>query len=117
MFRLLANVLLWLTGLIMPVMIACAYGMQYKFSKQGKVVDAQTQAGIPGIAVDCLLGEAETYEALTDADGFYEIWYNEPCDNLRARDPDGAENGGSYAEQTVPWCEACETVVIELTKE
>jgi hypothetical protein len=110
----IAKILLWIIGVAIPVVIAACYGMPYKFSKTGKVVDAETKAGIDGIQVTCVQGGQDEDVAFTYS-GDFTLWYDIPCDTLQIKDVDGAQNG-EYQDREIEFCESCDTLSIELLK-
>ena len=50
---------------------------------------------------------------MTGPDGVYSFKFDPlaPCENLIFRDVDGAENGGTFVERTVPADQACDKTV------
>lgn len=112
--RTLKRALLWIVGTAIPITIAACYGVAYRFSKSGRVVDAATSVGITGVEVTCLVNNAEESLAYSGADGGFELSYDKVCDEVRAADVDGAENGGTYAAKTVAFDEDAAELVIEL---
>ena len=115
MMRYVSRFLLWTTGLVVPVMIAACYGMSYAFTKCGKVVDAESKAGIGNIEVTCMRDGVAGGGSYTDVEGGFCLGYDEPCDTLEAVDVDGEENGGEYQSKSVPF-DGEDDVTIKLTK-
>ncbi len=102
--RFVAESLLWLTGLVMPVFIACGYGSPYKYSRRGQVIDAETRAGLKGIQVSCLLSGNVTHSTTrSQSDGSVDLEYDKPCESVRGDDTDGDAGGGLYQSTTVPF--------------
>lgn len=97
----IARFLLWVLAVAIPVVIAACYGMPYRFVR-GRVVDARTQKGLKGIEVTCMRDGQATDSTYTWDDGSFEVGGNASCDEVVARDIDGVDNGGSYAEETAP---------------
>ena len=114
LFRPLARLLLWLTTVAIPVFIAACYGAPYRYSKTGKVIDAESEDGIDGIQVTCVEGDYETSMAYTGPDGVFWLSYDAPCDALRIEDVDGEDHGGVYLPRTVPFDEDCAELTVEL---
>ena len=113
-----AKFFLWIIGVAIPVVIAACYGMPYRYGKTGRVVDAETQAGINGLKVSCLKGGAEIGMDYSSPTGYFDIGYDQPCEFVQVTDEDGELNGGIYLEQTVPYCEGCpEQLVIPMSKQ
>ncbi|MEK7705105.1 MAG: hypothetical protein AAB426_09115 [Myxococcota bacterium] len=114
--RVVKKALLWVVSTAIPVTIAACYGVAYRFShsQSGRVLDAATSNGIAGIEVTCLVADGEQSTTYSREDGAFELPYEEPCDSVRAADVDGAENGGTYATETVPFDENADELVIEL---
>lgn len=95
-----------------PVVIAACYGMMYRYSRAGKVVDASTGTGIPGIQVTCLRGGLQDGLAMTDASGGFLLDYD-ACDELEAKDVDGTENG-SYQTKKIPFPPGSDDITVSL---
>lgn len=113
--KLISKFFLWLIGVAIPVVIAACYGAPYGFSKSGKVIDSDSKSGINNIQVSCLSSGVEQDMAYTGSDGSF--WLNyDYCDELKIEDIDGEENGGTYLPRTIPFCEECEDLTIELHK-
>ncbi|OIP38846.1 MAG: hypothetical protein AUK47_10965 [Deltaproteobacteria bacterium CG2_30_63_29] len=110
-----SRALLGFMGFVVPVIVAACYGVPYRFTKAGKVVDSVTKVGIGGIRVSCVNDGTVNDATVTAEDGTFAIWYDTPCEELRAEDPDGTENG-EYTEQVVPFCEECPEMVIEMAE-
>lgn len=132
------NMLLRLMALAVPTVIAACYGVVAdddfgddggtgsKDRKTGRVVNANTGVGIPGIRVTCLRTRdadggtldvpEETGGAHTDSRGNFMVSVSHPnqCTLIRAEDVDGADNG-SYQPNTVSSCETCTNQEIPLT--
>ena len=113
--KLLARFCLWLIGVAIPVFIAACYGMPYRFTKNGRVVDAATGVGINGIKVTCLDGARDYNYSYTYGNGGFELDYDRPCDAIRVDDVDGVANG-QYESTQVPFCEDCPDLTIELNR-
>jgi putative lipoprotein (rSAM/lipoprotein system) len=108
------RVLLWIITVAIPVTIAACYGVAYRFSALGKVVDADTGDPIEGIQVSCLDADGLDMSTVwSDEQGQVTIDYDEPCDKLRAVDVDEAENG-SYASKDVPFDGNASETLIEM---
>lgn len=114
--RIIAKFFLWLTTIAIPVVIAACYGMAYKFTKTGHVVDSETKAGIQGISVSCMVGGNVEAADTTYEDGSFWLEFNTACDELLVEDVDGEDNGGQYVDRSVPFCKDCEDITIELHK-
>ena len=114
--RIIAKFFLWLVTCAIPVVIAACYGMAYRYSKTGHVIDSETKEGIQGIEVTCLVGSDEHSMTYTGEDGYFWLEYDVRCDKLRIDDVDGEDNGGLYVGRTVDFCKDCEDITIELHK-
>lgn len=114
--RLLAKYLLWLIGVAIPVFIAACYGMPYRYTKQGRVIDRDTKQGINAIKVTCIRAGSTQITSYSGPDGGVDLDYDLPCDELLAEDTDGPANGGTYLAATIAYCEPCGDFTIELTK-
>jgi hypothetical protein len=114
--RLVARCFLWLLTVAVPVVIAACYGPMYRFSKSGKVIDSQTKEGINNIQVTCLRNGYEQDVAYSLTTGQFDIYYDAACDELLFEDIDGEENGGTYVQRTVEFCEECPEMTVELHK-
>jgi len=114
--NLCARFLLWLIGVALPVFIAACYGMPYRFSKQGRVIDAETKQGIPNIMVSCVRAGRDEFTIPSWENGRFELSYDLPCDELRLEDTDGEENGGRFEAKTVPFCESCDEITVEMSR-
>jgi len=108
--------LLWLIGVAIPVFIAACYGMPYQYSKRGRVVDRQTQEGIPNIMVTCVRAGNDQFSIPSWDDGRFELSYDLPCDDVRLTDTDGVDNGGEYKQRVVSFCDTCGDIVVEMDK-
>lgn len=97
-----------------PVVIAACYGMAYRYSRAGKVVDATTSSGIAGLRVTCVKGGAET-TVRTGDDGSFTVRAPGPCDELRIEDGDGDQNG-AYAAKTLPYPPGDDEIRVVLDK-
>ncbi len=114
--RTISRFLLWLVTAALPVVIAACYGMAYRFTKSGHVVDSETKEGIPGIKIACMVDGNETATDYTYDDGSFWLEFNTACDHYRVEDVDGEDNGGLYVARDVDWCKDCEDITIELHK-
>src|SRR5512133_1792119 len=103
--RWLARAALAALGSMTSVFIACAYGVPWRYSKSGHVLDSATKQGIPGISVACVGGvlgaQQVVKETTTGVSGGWALGVD-GCDALVFADVDGAENG-AYAGTTVPF--------------
>jgi len=111
--RMVCRFFLWLIGVAIPVFIAACYGMPYQYTKQGRVIDRQTQGGIGHIKVSCVQSGQTSTTTYTDAQGQFILDYDIPCDELQVTDVDGADNG-AYQQRAVPFCDDCPEIVVEL---
>lgn len=111
----IARFLVWILAVAVPVVIAACYGMPYRYVR-GRVVDARTQKGIKGIEVTCMRGGEAADSMYTWEDGGFEVGGIDSCDEVLARDIDGVDNGGIYAEKTAP-VQGDSYVSIELSPE
>jgi hypothetical protein len=100
-----------LTGMS-TVFIAACYGVPYPEHVTGRVRDALTLLGIPGIRVGCLDGGDETSYDLTDEAG--DFYVPGSCAELRVEDVD-AEANGAYASKTV-LAEGLREVIVDLDR-
>ena len=114
--RTIARFFLWLVTAAIPVVIAACYGMPYKYSKSGHVIDSETKEGIQGIQVTCVVNDSDYSMAYTYEEGAFVIEYDADCDALRVEDVDGEDNGGTYLPRTVAFCKDCQDITIELHK-
>lgn len=90
------SVAMWLLRAVtttVPVVIAACYGMAYRYTRQGRVVDRATGQGVAGMKVTCAQGGAT---ASTGADGAFTLPDDDRCDSVQVEDADGAANG-AYA--------------------
>lgn len=109
--RWLARAALAALGSVTTFFIACAYGVRWSYEKSGRVLDAGTRQGIPGIAVACAAPQGPPYnETRTGAGGAFSLGVD-TCAALTFTDVDGAENG-AYAPVTVPFAPGDESGVI-----
>lgn len=101
--RLLKKALLWLITGVIPVVVAACYGVMYTFTRNGKVVDADTGEAIQGIQVSCAVGNRSNVidTSYTDAYGTFYIAADTECDAYIFTDVDGDQNGGTYEEVVV----------------
>jgi hypothetical protein len=131
----IARFLLRMMTLAVPVVIAACYGVPQDYTlRNGRVVDKDTQRGIPGIKVTCLTGDAGIFSTLTNGsmvdaglttldagasteDGTFQLNGGVDCTSLLAEDVDGPANGGSYAPVTQPFDSAATTITILMTKQ
>jgi hypothetical protein len=114
--RWLARAALAALGSVVSVFIACAYGVPYRFVKTGRVVDATTAQGIPGIRVGCVLGGGMAEARTSDAEGRFALEIESTCDALAFDDVDGAQNG-AYASKSLPFTEGDEyDLLVELDR-
>jgi hypothetical protein len=112
--RWLARAALAALGSVVSVFIACAYGTPWRYVKEGRVVDATTGEGIPGIQAGCLLAGGLVSSDLSDGEGRFALRVDSRCDEVGFTDVDGADNG-AYAPQALPFTEGDETdLLIEL---
>lgn len=112
--RWLARAALAALGSVVTVFIACAYGVPWRYVKAGRVLDAATGQGIPGIRAGCRLGAGLVSYDVADADGDFELHVDSRCDELRFDDVDGAANG-AYASTALPFTDGDELdLVVEL---
>ncbi len=110
------KLLLGVMGVVVPVIVAACYGVPYRFSKSGKVVDKTTGQGVPSLDVVCVSGNNEADLTVTGVDGVFDLWYDQACDAVLIRDVDGDTNG-VYGAQRVDFCEDCDPWVIEIDQE
>ncbi len=115
--RRFARFFLWLMGVAVPVFLAACYGMPYRFSKIGKVIDSESKTGINGIEVSCLNNEQVLDVSHSYEDGKFEIWYDQPCDVLVFEDVDGEENGGLYSQKQIVFDEDTDNIIVEMDQE
>lgn len=106
--------MLWLLGVAIPVFLAACYGMPYRFSKTGKVVDRATGDGIYGLKVSCP-ANGYSQSDYTNPDGSFTLFYDTPCERLEISDTDGDDNG-RYQDKAVPFCDECAEQVVELER-
>ncbi|HCF56940.1 MAG TPA: hypothetical protein DFS52_02950 [Myxococcales bacterium] len=111
-----------LLGIVAPAALAScgtqiqpAYGVPVRFDIAGKVVVRDKGVGIPGIKIDCLKADQQPFTAAySEKDGQFGVYGI--CDQLRAEDIDGAENGGPYQTATVDVVAGDENVLIKMEK-
>jgi len=106
MLKNIARACLRVVMLTLPVVIAACYGMPAKFSKNGKVIDKQTQAGIADIRVSCVEanGTVSASASSYGTDGAFILYYDTACDHLDATDTVTNYAGAArYQETTVPF--------------
>jgi hypothetical protein len=103
-------------GSMTSVFIACAYGVPWRYEKQGTVRDAVTKAGIPGVSVACTspaAGGGVVATTRTDDAGRFSLGVD-GCGALAFSDVDGAANG-TYASATVAFTPSDERdMIVEL---
>ncbi|MGI5863423.1 MAG: hypothetical protein ACOX6T_15405 [Myxococcales bacterium] len=115
-----SRILFRLLGIVAPAALtSCgpqvqpAYGAPVRFDIAGRVVVRTKGTGIPGIKIDCLkAGQQPFIAAYSDKDGQFGLYGD--CDQLRAEDVDGAENGGPYQTATVDVTLGDENVLINM---
>ncbi|MBN2497161.1 MAG: hypothetical protein JXR96_21390 [Deltaproteobacteria bacterium] len=112
--RLISKFLLWIVSALSSVAIAACYGTFYEYDRSGRVLDAETLAGIPGIQVTCLAGGQELDVTFTYDDGRFTVYAYEACEQLCFEDVDGEQNGGEYARRCVPDSADCPEITVEL---
>ena len=118
--RAIHRLILWLITALIPVTIAACYGYMVEYTRStGRVLDAESKSGIPGIACTCFIGSYEEDMVTSDADGRFELWAYEKCDEIRFEDVDGVNNGGLYEGRRINLAghEDCEDLTIELHNE
>ena len=100
--KILKKALLWLITGVIPVVVAACYGVMYTFSKNGKVVDADTGEAIQGIQVSCAVGNRSNVidTSYTDSYGNFFIAGDTECDAYIFADVDGDQNG-TYEEVVI----------------
>jgi len=135
--KLIKHSLLWMLTAAVPVFIAACYGINYQYSKKGRVLDKETRAGIANIEVSCVdpaavapvvdAGAGEDAGATEDAgyrpsgfsssdDGSFYWGGFEPCNKLKFEDIDGQENGGLYLTKIEPFSDSEQELVVEMEK-
>jgi hypothetical protein len=115
--RQLARALLKLATLAIPVVIAACYGVQYAFSKSGKVIDKSTHAGINGIKVSCVLADGTVEsECYSDSEGSFVLMFDNACSKVTAEDVDGTENG-KYSRAEIAYSEESSVLLLEMEPE
>ncbi len=112
--RWLARAALAALGSVTTLFIACAYGVPWRYSKSGHVLDATTRQGIAGIQVACVDGQGQVLrDTRSAADGVFSLGVD-ACDALAFADVDGADTG-AYAPASVPFTPQDESgMVVEL---
>jgi hypothetical protein len=100
--RWLARAALAALGSVTTLFIACAYGVPWRYSKSGHVLDATTRQGITGIQVACVDAQGQAVRETRSASGGVFSLGVDSCDALAFSDVDGAANG-AYAPTTVPF--------------
>ena len=118
--KILARATLRILGILAPAaLVSCEstiqppYGVPVRLGVSGKVIVRKSGVGVPGIRIDCLKADSPPYAAAySKKDGVFEI--SGACDQLRAEDVDGAENGGPYQAATVDVEPFDENVLIKL---
>jgi len=135
--KLIKRSLLWMLTAAVPVFIAACYGINYQFTKNGRVLDKTTRAGIANIEISCAdpadvapivdAGSGEDGGATEDAgyhasgfvsgaDGSF-FWGSETaCNKLKFEDIDGQENGGLYLTKIEPIDTTDKELVVEMEK-
>ncbi len=112
-----------------PVVLAACYGPPSKVYdenqeldqvppnlKSGKVIDAGTKSGIPGIRVSCLVEGTEYGSTVSGADGAFSTMNMPACQSLSFTDVDEGDNGGRYGARSVPSEELAAECLVELNK-
>ncbi len=120
---------------ISPVFLAACYGPQYypmdttyprnselvddgqtEVVRNGRVVDAVTKQGIPGIRVGCMTQAADKPFTFTDENGEFSLILPDEglCTAFAFDDVDGALTGGKYVSQVLNWCN-CPKMTVEMT--
>jgi len=114
--RKLSRLLLSLAALGLPWVIAACYGTLWKYSKDGRVIDATTQAGIQGIEVDCNKNGAIQSSEYSDTNGQVFLGYDIPCDTLTARDTRDTDGATLqlYETTTIPFDPNADTFTIRM---
>jgi hypothetical protein len=109
------RVLLGVVTALCPVVLAACYGPP-SMMISGKVVDRDTKAGIPEIQLNCRAGDKPQGEIVrSGADGSFAL-SGRFCETIEVRDMDGPQNGGLYADETVPAPPHGEPLLIEMVK-
>ncbi len=93
-----ANVVLKVFALGIPMLIAACYGMPARYSRTGKVVDADTHDLLSDIKINCVDGSGAVTDYTNSYDGNWTLYYDEPCDHLTAED---TQSPARYQNQTV----------------
>lgn len=106
----LARLVLRFFIVAIPVVIAACYGMAYRFTKRGRVIDQATRTGIENVTVTCDVAKQATYHAYSSADGSFYLQYDTPCDTVTAGDD------VRYVKKAVPFDAAATEIVIELVR-
>lgn len=112
----LNKLFLGLMTAVAPVYIACAYGSPFNYSKDGRVVDAESKEGIEGIQVTCVVANQDHNSGTSTSGGYFILSYDEVCDEVRFVDVDGEDNGGQYQTRVIPFDENAESWTVELSK-
>jgi hypothetical protein len=127
-----ARLLLRLVVMAIPVVIAACYGIPYRFSRGGKVLDRQTRQGVEGISVTCLGANGESFEDHSDAQGQFVLHYDERCEVLELEDtlsgtlPEGGPSNPAgtgpqrterYRSETIPFPDGDGDMQLEITRE
>jgi hypothetical protein len=110
--RNVARALLWIVTGMLPFVIAACYGAMYSFSRNGRVIDRRTRAGINGIQVNCNVGGMVDSQTTSYSDGSFYVDSYRQCETLTFEDVDGAANG-TYLLRTIPM-PATDPMVVEL---
>jgi hypothetical protein len=112
--RWLARAALAALGTVTTFFIACAYGVPWRYSKSGHVLDAASRRGIAGIQVACVDAQGQAVrETRSTSDGAFSLGVD-ACEALAFADVDGAANG-AYAPLTLPFTPQDESdIVVEL---
>ena len=117
-----SRILMGLMGTVVPVIVAACYGMQEGWNvliqMSGRVVDKDTQQGIPGLRVACMQGEHVARFTMTGSQGHFQLAdYDLYCDEVLIQDVDGPDVNGSYVDTVVPFVSSESEQVFELEQD